>query len=276
MHGHRGIGQDGLGPGGGHRDVVAGAVGQHVFEEVQFAAHLVEALVMLQGHAFGRFGGGPGAVDFHVLHFQVGNRGLQTGGPVDDAVVPVNQALFPQVHERGEHRTVVAWVQGEGQAGPVAGSAHAADLLDDDAAVLFLPFPDALFKGLAAQVVTGLALFGQGLFHLELGGDARVVGAGHPEGGFAPHPVVANHEVFHGQHHGVAQVEFAGHVGRRHGNHEGLHRGVEAGLVGVVPGLEVALLLPLLVDLGFQGVEVEGFGDIVGHGAPPLWPLAVG
>jgi hypothetical protein len=58
----------------------------------------------------------------------------------------------------------------------------------------------------------------QHFFHLQLGGDAGMVGAGHPERGLALHPGAANHQIFQGDKHDVAHVQFAGDVGRRNGD----------------------------------------------------------
>ena len=78
--------------------------------------------------------------------------------------------------------------------------------------------PDCLAAG---------AFLAQHALHLQLGGDAGVVAAGHPQRGPPLHAVVADHQVLHGHEDGVAQVQLAGHVGRRHGDDErlGVRRG---------------------------------------------------
>ena len=74
--------------------------------------------------------------------------------------------------------------------------AELALLLDDAAAVLFLPRPDALEELLAAEVIAGLALLdAQLLLDLDLGGDAGVVRAGQPQGAVALHALVARQDI---------------------------------------------------------------------------------
>ncbi len=228
VHGHGGIAQDRLGAGGGHGDKVAAAIRQHIFKEVELA------------HLLG------------VFHFQVGDGSLETGRPVDQARAAVDQALLEQAHKGLAHRARQALVQGEALAVPVAGGAQAADLAGDHAAVLLLPGPGAAQKLLAPQFLALEAFFGQLLFHLELGGDAGMVGARHPEGGNALHAVVADHQVFHRNEHGMSQVQFAGHVGRRDRDNERLLVRVVPGLARVVGRLEITLFFPphsLLVPL---------------------------
>ena len=78
-------------------------------------------------------------------------------------------------------------------------------------------------QGVAAQVVPGfLLLLEQPLLDDGLGGDAGVVGAGHPEDVVALHPPPADQDVLQGVIERVAQVERAGDVGRR--DHDAIGR----------------------------------------------------
>ena len=60
-------------------------------------------------------------------------------------------------------------------------------------------------------------------------GDARVILAGNPERLVAEHAMVADHDVFERRGDGVAEVQRAGDVGRRHADDEGLALGILAG-----------------------------------------------
>ena len=103
---------------------------------------------------------------------------------------------------------------------PVARAAHRPLLLDDALLVAVLPLPDALHQGVAADVVAGLALqLQQAALDHRLGGDAGVVGAGHPQRVVALHPVPADQQVLHHVVHGVPHVQGAGDVGQRHHHH---------------------------------------------------------
>ncbi len=95
--------------------------------------------------------------------------------------------------------------------------------------------PAGLHELLAADGLAAGALVAQLALDLELGGDAGVVGAGHPQRRAAAHALVADHQVLQRDEQGVALVQHAGHVGRRDGDHEGL--GVGAGRLGLEPAL---------------------------------------
>ena len=129
-----------------------------------------------------------------------------------------------------------AVVHGEALAVPVAGGAQLHLLVHDALAVFFFPIPDALQEFFPAQVVAGQPLFvAEGLLDLDLGGDAGVVRPREPEGGIALHPLEAGEDILQGGVQGVAHVQLAGDVGRRHDDGEGLllrvSHGVEAAAV---------------------------------------------
>ena len=70
-------------------------------------------------------------------------------------------------------------------------------------------------EGFAPEVVLGLALLRELPLDHVLGGDARVVGARHPERVAAVHALVADQDVLERVVERVAQVERAGDVRRR-------------------------------------------------------------
>jgi len=78
-----------------------------------------------------------------------------------------------------------------------------------------------------------------------LGGDGRMVGPGQPQNLAASHALVARHEIFHRQHYGMAGVQRARGVGRRHGDGEGF-------LVRVRVGYEGSGHFPAPVNVGFE------------------------
>ena len=69
-------------------------------------------------------------------------------------------------------------------------------------------------------------LFGQLALDHGLRGDTRVVFAGNPERLIAEHAMVADHDVFERRSDGVAEVQRAGDVGRRHADDEGMAIGI--------------------------------------------------
>ena len=219
VHGNARIAHHGLGTGGSHHQV-AGAVRERIADVPQVAG-LVQ-----------------------ILHLRVGKSGGTVGAPVDDAAALVDEALVVELAERLTDGLGAALVHGEAGAVPIAGDAHLLLLFHDAAAVLLLPLPDPLEELLAAQVVTGLALLDPQIFlHLDLGGDAGVVGAGHPQGGVALHPLEASEDVLQRAVQGVAHVQLAGDIGRGHHDGKGLFLGIGA-------GAEAAGVLPHLIDAG--------------------------
>ena len=241
MDGHAGVAEHGLRAGGGDGDVAPifalrereNGVGQGIADVVELA------------------------VLFLVFHFQVGEGGGATGAPVDDALVAVDEALVVEVDEGGADGLGRARVKGEAQAGPVAGGAQPLVLLVDGVAVAGDPLPDALLELFAAQVVAVGSLLGQQALDDPLGSDAGVVFAGEPQGVVAAHTPPAGEGVLDGGGEGMAQVEFAGDVGRGHDDDEGLASCADL-------GGEVAGVLPVLVDALFYGGGFVGPGDFGG------------
>ncbi|MDT4818223.1 hypothetical protein FQZ97_513140 [compost metagenome] len=230
VHGNGAVAEHGFRTGGGDDQVVLAvgglvAVGQGVAQVPQAALLVV------------------------VLHFEVGDGGVELGVPVDQALATVDQAVFVQAHEGFLDRIGQALVHGEALARPVHGGAEAADLPGDGAAGLVLPLPDLLQELLAAQVVTGDALGGQLALHHHLGGDAGVVGARLPQGVAALHAAEADQGIHDGVVEAMTHVQAAGHVRRR--DHDGV------GLAGTLRG-EVVVLLPGLVPGSFDGVGLVG------------------
>ena len=79
---------------------------------------------------------------------------------------------------------------------PVAGGAEFAELSENDAAVFVAPFGRHLDEFLAAEVVARFTFFlTEFLFDAGLRGDASVVGAWKPEGGFAFLSSATDHDV---------------------------------------------------------------------------------
>ena len=117
-------------------------------------------------------------------------------------------------------------VHGEALARPVAGGAEPLQLIDDQAAGLFLPFPDAAHELVAAELaaVRLLALHQLPLDH-HLGGDAGMIGAGLPQHVAAAHALEADEHVLQRVVERVAHMQRAGHVRRRDDDGEGPRAG---------------------------------------------------
>ena len=167
------------------------------------------------------------------------------GAPVDNAAALVDQTLFVQGDEDLPHGLGAALVHGEPGALPVAACAQLLLLLHDAVAVLVLPVPDALQKLFTTKIVAGQPLLAKLLLHLDLGGDAGVIDAGNPQGVVALHPLEPDQGILQCRVHGVTHVQLTGDVGWGHDDGEGL-------LAFIHLGVEVAALLPHVVDLGLH------------------------
>ena len=240
MHGHGCVAQDGLGAGRGDDD-----------------GRLILATARLVGEAVGDVIELAGTILVVDLEIRDGAGAART--PVDDAGVAVDQALVVQAHEDLAHSPGETRIEREALAVPVTRDAQAAMLLGDAMAVALLPRPGTLQEALAAQGMAIGAFVAQHAFHHHLGGDAGMIAPRHPQRGIAAHAVVADHDVFQGRGEGMAQVQLARHVGRRHRDHKLLPAGVR-------PRLEVAVLLPPAVDPRLDRARIVGFV----HSTPPV------
>ena len=237
-----GIAEHGFRTSGGDDQVVVafsglGAIGQRVLEVPQ------EAFLVV------------------VFHFEVGNRRVQLGVPVDQALAAVDQAVFMQAHEGFFHGFRQAVVHGEALAAPVDGRAQAADLTADVAAGLVFPFPDFFQEFLAAQVMTALAGGFELAFHQHLGGDTGVVGTRLPQGVAALHAAETDQRIHDRIVEAMAHVQAASDVRWR--NHDGV--GIARALRG-----EIILGFPGVVPGSFDGVRLVG---LIHARRDPSWHL---
>ena len=247
IHGDGGVSRDDFGAGGGDGEPGAGCFDHFDFEVIH-----------------------DGVLGLHDDLF-IAEGGEGGGAPVDHAFATVDLALFVEVHEHAHDAGVVVGIEGEALAAPVAGGAEFFELLDDDAAVLFLPFPDFGDEGFAAEVVAVLddALFFEGLFDDVLRGDAGVVGAGEPEDFFPEHAGAAGEDVLDGVVQHMAEREDAGDVWR--GDDDGVGRAGLAHTSGV--GFKAFVVQPALIPAGFDFRRRVGLVEF-GHKGRPRWGKA--
>ena len=154
------------------------------------------------------------------LDFFVGKGGAGGRIPIDHPFAAVDQSLLIKIGEDPLHATRVIGIHREPFPGPIAGAAELLELLNDDAAVLFLPGPDVFEEFFSPDVLAmfELPLLAQHLFDLHLGGDARVVGAGQPKDFFALHSSFTGEDVLNRIIQDVAHMQDAGYVGGRDDN----------------------------------------------------------
>ena len=135
MDGHGGVAQHGFRPGGGHHHR-ARAVGIGVADVVELAVGRV------------------------MLDLVVGQRRMAARAPVDDVIAFVDQPFLVQADKDLAYCLGQPLVHGEPLPVPVAGGTHPLQLIDDGAALFFLPGPDPLDEFLPAEVVAGQFLGG--------------------------------------------------------------------------------------------------------------------
>ena len=231
VHADGGVGHDGLRTGGGdHEELVRGiavAVGDVVAEVVEMALGVL-------------------VDDFVVTH---GREGL--GVPVHHPDALVDPSLAVEIHEGVDNRLGQSRFHRETGAVPVAGAPQLAKLLQDDSAVLLLPFPGVLEEFLAADVLLGDAHGLELRDDLGFGGDGSVVRARHPARILAVHAGVADEDVVQGIVQDVTHVQDARHVGRRD------HDRVRFLLIGF--GMEELVVQPVGVPfvLHFRGIVLR-------------------
>ena len=167
-----------------------------------------------------------GAVHRAVADLVVGDPGAQRAVPVDQPRAAEHQAVAEQRQEGVAHGARADRVHGEPLALPVARAAHGALLLDDALLVAVLPTPRCAAPARRVRCRGGSCPPAPaGAARSPLGGDAGVVGAGHPQRVVALHPVPADQQVLHHVVHGVPHVQGAGDVGQRQSSPRSAARG---------------------------------------------------
>ncbi len=167
------------------------------------------------------------ALHFRLQHFEIGDRGVQHGVPIDETLVLIDQPLAIELDEHLQHRARKPFVEREPLARPVAGGPQPLQLLDDDPAQLGLPLPDALEKFLAAHLAAArLLAFHQLALDHHLRRYAGVIGAGLPQHILALHARVTRENVLQRVVERVPHMQRARDIGRR--NDDGIGRGAGA------------------------------------------------
>src|SRR5580698_2464067 len=115
-----------------------------------------------------------------MLDLEIGDRRFASRTPVDHAAAAIDQTIAIEHDENAGDGARKPGVEGKAFAAPVAGRAEATQLVQDFAAVGFLPLPHAFHEALASEVVAALAILGDFALDNILRRDTGVVGAGHP------------------------------------------------------------------------------------------------
>ena len=139
---------------------------------------------------------------------------------MDKAFASVDEAFLVELNKCLCHDLTPRLIHGEVLATPVHAVTHAAHLLGDGFATLFLPFPhfrDEVFSGdllCGAKRVSGQALLLELPLHDNLCGNACVIGARNPSGIGTRHAVITRQTVHDRLIKGVPHVQSARDIGR--------------------------------------------------------------
>ena len=184
------------------------------------------------------------AVLFLVHHFDVGKGRLGLRIPVHHTQATIDEPLVVEVAKNAKHALGADLIHRECGAVPVAAGAEAAELLEDDAAVLTGPVPRVFEELLASKVLLADAFLGKTAYHFGFRGDGSMVGSRHPEGILAKHARTTDKHVLQGVVHHMAHMQHARHVRRR--NHNGIR------FAAVRLGMEALVLHPPGVPFVFS------------------------
>ena len=238
IHRYCGIAEHGFGPGRRHGDMA-----RAILERIAQVPH----------------------VPLHLFHLDliVGERSAGDRVPVDESLTAIDESVFEQDVERVTHRGGTHFVHGETGAVVVAARAHLAQLPEDDLLVVVLPLLGLFDKRFTAHFETARSLLEEPLFDHRLGRDAGVIGAGHPHGVCALHPVVSHEHILERVVERMTEVQRRGYIRRR--DH---HRVLCRGRVGVGLGVKGLVLRPDGADQVFglaRDVDLCQFGKGVAH-----------
>ncbi len=166
------------------------------------------------------------AVLLLALHLEVRQRRQQHRIPVDEPLAAIDEALVVQFHEHLGDGARQIRIHREALARPIDRGAEPAHLRADGAAGMCLPLPHAYHEGLAPEAQAIGAFRFELALHHHLRRDARMIGAGLPQGPLAAHAVIARQHIHQRVLEGVPHVQRTRHVRRRNDDAVGRPTGV--------------------------------------------------
>ena len=201
------------------------------------------------------------AIGFALLDFQIRDGRQQTGVPIHQTLIFVNQLLLIKRDENLQHGLRQTFIHGEAFAAPIARRAEAAQLTGNGRTAFFFPLPHTLEEFFAPHfAATFIALLGQLPLDNHLGGDARMVRAGLPQHIAPAHAFKAAQNILQRIVQRMAHMQAARHIGRR--NNDGIRLGLRV-LGEHATGFEAALIFPRLIEAGFNRGRVKSFIEFV-------------
>ena len=183
-----------------------------------------------------------------VLNLVVRKSRSATRAPVDDVVALVDETLVVELRKDLGDGLGAALVQRDALALPVRGVAEHTLLMDNRAAILLLPLPNALYKRFAPEILAAFTLLAERLLHHILRSDAGVVRAWKPERILALHTAPPDKNILNRLVERVAHVKNTRYVWRWD-NHT-----VRLALAGFL--VKKSAVFPKGIPLGLCGLGV--------------------
>lgn len=190
-----------------------------------------------------------------------------SAAPVDDIIALIDQPFVIEPDKDLAHGLGQSFVHREAFPIPVTGSTHALELIDNGAALIGFPLPDPFNEFFPTKIMPGFLFRGQLAFHHVLSGNTGVIRTRHPEGVVALHPMIAGEQILQGVVQGMADMEYAGHIGRRNHNGKGILTLCHFCAKGLV-------FQPVLIPALFNLLKLICFGQVV-FGGRLCWGILI-
>ena len=157
-----------------------------------------------------------------MFHFRVADRGLAFRAPVDDLGPFIDPAFLIHLNEYFQNGIGYTFIHRKALSVPVCAAAQFFQLIHDTSAVFFLPFPGFLKEPFSSKVFLVDAFFFQCFYDFDFGCNAGVVTSRLPKRVIPLHPFLADHDILQRIVQGMAHMQLAGDVRRRHDDRERL------------------------------------------------------
>ena len=192
-----------------------------------------------------------------MFYFDITQSGVTVNAPVGNTGTFVNQAFFVQGAEHFAYSLRAAFIHSKAFAFPIAGNAQAFQLVDDAVAILVLPFPNTFQEFFTTKIIAGfIFFFFNYFFYFNLGSQACMVIAGHPQGIVTHHAVPTNQNILQGVVQSVTHMQLTGDI--RRGNYD-----AECFFTFLYFCMKITIVFPIFIPFLLNGSGVVNLRDVV-------------
>ncbi|MBA7672118.1 hypothetical protein ES703_80291 [subsurface metagenome] len=205
-----------------------------------------------------------------VLDLIVGQHCLRSRVPIDQPFASIYESVLEKFEERSTNGFCADLIHSEPSSLPVARTAHRPQLFNNPGLVFVFPGLHAGDEVLACKVRSPLALLRQDTFlNDRLGGDAGVVGPGHPESIVFLHPAEPNQDILQCIIQRMSKVQRCRYVRRRDND------SVVLFLPAIAGGFSVKVLAgePDFACLPLYRLWLINFRKLFAHNLPNQLPI---